>query len=215
MDKPYVVFCDFDGTISIGDVGEMLLEHFLGSRWRELDDKYHAGEYGMPELYERSFQGIHACEDDFERFLEGSAIDPSFAPFVEACRESSVPISVVSDGFDFYILRLLDRHALGGLQVISNGLIFENGSRTLVFPNRHEECAACANCKQKLVRNAAKIHRVIYVGNGLSDCCAAKDAHIVYAKDSLAAHFADEGLPFEPYASFDDVLRDLYNKDIL
>ncbi|MCL5291899.1 MAG: MtnX-like HAD-IB family phosphatase [Actinobacteria bacterium] len=215
MRENTVVLCDFDGTVSIGDVGEMLIEHFLGERWRELDEEYHAGCYGMVELYERSFSEIAADECAFERFVDSRAIDLGFVSFVSACDDAGVPIFIVSDGFDFYIRRLLAREGLTGLPISSNHLSFVDGRRLIDFPNQHETCKDCANCKKKVVDKLAASDNVVYVGNGLSDCCAAEGADLVYAKDALAEHFHRANLPFEEYNTFDDVFIDFQKKGIL
>lgn len=210
-----VVLCDFDGTISVGDVGEMLIEHFLGSRWRELDDRYHAGEYGMVELYERSFSEIRASEKAFEGFVLSAKIESSFKELATACKKANISLAVVSDGFDFYIDRLLAREGLDHLAVYSNALFFENGEIKLFFPNRHESCADCANCKKRIVESYRGGCDVIYIGNGLSDCCAAKSANLVFAKDKLADHLRSAGFPFEEYNDLADVISILRAKGVL
>lgn len=212
--KP-VVLCDFDGTISVGDVGEMLIEHFLGPRWRELDDRYHAGEYGMVELYERSFSEIRASEKAFERFALNAKIESSFKEFASECEKANIRLAIVSDGFDFYINRILAREGLGHLAVYSNALAFENGAIKLFFPNRHESCIDCANCKKRIVESYRDGYDVIYIGNGLSDCCAAKSADVVFAKDGLADHLRSAGFPFEEYNDFADVISILRTKGVL
>jgi 2-hydroxy-3-keto-5-methylthiopentenyl-1-phosphate phosphatase len=46
---------------------------------------------------------------------------------------------------------------------------------------------------------------VVFVGNGLSDRCGARAADFTFAKDDLAGFCAQEGIRFQPFASFDDV----------
>ena len=215
MEPKPTVLCDFDGTISIGDVGEMLIERFLGDRWQTLDDAYHKGTYGMVELYRRSFEEIEAGESAFAEFIDSKRIDPDFSGFLAACARSNIQVNIVSDGFDYYITRLLERDGARPVPIFSNHMRFVDGHRELVFPNEHETCRECANCKKKIVDEFAAAGPVIYIGNGLSDCCAAEGAHLVYAKDSLAEHFTRAKLAFETYNSFFDILNDFCERGFL
>ena len=50
---------------------------------------------------------------------------------------------------------------------------------------------------------------ILYVGNGLSDRCGAKEADFVFAKDSLYAYCIDEDIPCHFFHSFQEILNDL------
>jgi 2-hydroxy-3-keto-5-methylthiopentenyl-1-phosphate phosphatase len=82
----------------------------------------------------------------------------------------------------------------------------------LTFPNVHESCVDCANCKKKIVDEFTADKFVIYIGNGLSDCCGSEGAQLIYAKDSLADHLLRAGIPFESYNSFSDIVADFDRK---
>ncbi len=213
--KKPVALCDFDGTISVGDVGEMLIEHFLGRRWRQLDDRYHSGEFGMVELYERCFAEIRASRDDFERFVMDARIDCGFKEFADACAKEGIYLAVISDGFDFYIERILSGVGLSRIAVHSNRLRFGPKAIELSFPNRNDSCWDCANCKNRIVEEYGRKNPVIYIGNGLSDCCAAKSADLVFAKDGLAKHLKGAGFPFVEYNDFEEVISILRAKGVL
>jgi 2-hydroxy-3-keto-5-methylthiopentenyl-1-phosphate phosphatase len=47
---------------------------------------------------------------------------------------------------------------------------------------------------------------LVYVGDSISDHCAAAAAARVFARDGLARYLARRGIPFEPFESFHDVL---------
>jgi len=46
-------------------------------------------------------------------FLDAQEIDPTFADFQRFCAGRGFPLAILSDGMDYYIRRILERHALG------------------------------------------------------------------------------------------------------
>ena len=64
----------------------------------------------------------------------------------------------------------------------------------------------CANCKTSHLRNEDSLGKVlVYVGDGLSDYCASLQAHLVFAKDSLAGNLRQKGKKFVWFKSLRDV----------
>ena len=53
------------------------------------------------------------------------------------------------------------------------------------------------------------LRRVVYVGDGFSDRCAARAAHRVFARDGLARYLAARAVAFEPFEDFHAVLAAL------
>lgn len=210
--KP-VVLCDFDGTISQQDVSDTIFTLWLGDVWAQIDASYHEGRTSMAEAYKLCWLLVGATESEIVGFVDAVEIDPFFGSFVEASRGADVPIYLVSDGFDYYIERIMGRYGLSDLEHYSNKLWFEDGKICLDFGNQHEDCIDCANCKKKILddkRNEADF--IIYIGNGNSDRCAAEHADLVFAKDSLAAHCEAKGVPYVAYRHFDEIID--YLKEI-
>ena len=48
---------------------------------------------------------------------------------------------------------------------------------------------------------------VTFVGDGISDRCAALAADRVFARDWLAAWLDEQGVPYEPWDDFDELAR--------
>lgn len=202
-----IVLCDFDGTISTKDVSDTIFTKWLQGKWREIDRQWHDGKVSMVHLYEKCWSLVDASEAELYAFVDEIEIDPGFDGFVRQCKESEVPIYLVSDGFDFYIRRIMSRYGLSDLTFYSNRLSFtEDGRPVLGFHNQHPDCIQCANCKKFIMdekRRGADF--VIYIGNGLSDRCAAEHADLVFAKDSLLKHCRDNGIACVPYESFTEI----------
>ena len=58
-------------------------------------------------------------------------------------------------------------------------------------------------------RRAPADGEVVYVGDGISDRCAAQAADRVFATRGLARYFDERNLPYEPFDDFHDIVRAL------
>ncbi|HYF92238.1 MAG TPA: MtnX-like HAD-IB family phosphatase [Symbiobacteriaceae bacterium] len=199
---PLVVLSDFDFTISQVDVGDLVVEELCPPS-EETRRRFRTGEVGS-----RIFWLDSMARADMARAeeLAGSvAVDPHFPGFVRWCRAQGIPAAVVSDGFWFYIDRILGREGLGELPVFCNEM---PGPGRLEFPHGNPACDRCGCCKAAVAKRARESGaRVVYIGDGTSDTYAAAFADWVFAKDHLARHLAAHGSPFFPFESFVDVQR--------
>ncbi len=206
----YIVFTDFDGTITHNDIGDSMFEVFgnpekCSEAFRETRD----GKIGMPEGWRRSCATVESLSvAAFDSFVEWQAIDTGFHRFEQYCASKSIPIHIVSDGFDLYIRHVLDREQLSHLPFYSNELIIEaGGTLTPHFPYTDAECTMCANCKRNhLLTKSGDDSVIVYIGNGSSDQCPAKYADVVFAKGSLLTYCERENITYHRFESFDDVL---------
>jgi 2,3-diketo-5-methylthio-1-phosphopentane phosphatase len=205
-----LVLCDFDGTVSSVDMGNEILNRFTDEGWEEIDRAYCAGKIGSRTAYLQVaplFKGSRSQMIEFVNRRE--RIDPHFLPFYRFCRENGVDIKIVSDGLDFYIDAILKKNAIGDVQFFSNVTVFGNGgSLTIEFPRMNDKCEKCGTCKRDVLRQHRSIYdRIIYVGNGHSDVCPAKDADIVFAKEVLYERCTEDGTSYIRYDTFGDIMR--------
>ena len=115
---------------------------------------------------------------------------------------------IVSDNFQFILKEILNNNNISGLKIFSNKVSFENDRLKLSFPHLNKDCSRCAHCKKNtLAACAINNEFIIYVGDGLSDLCAAQEAHLVFAKDSLLKHFRKIGRPCVPFKTLKNVLN--------
>lgn len=209
-DLPKVqVFLDFDGTISIGDVGDALVQTF--GAFEPLHSELLNGQFTVAEYYRRAAASFssEATSEAVMSFVESRELDNGLVTLVAWCRSNSFPVTVVSDGFDVYIQPLLQRAGiLEHVEVSSNRLSRKGGTWTPSFPGASESCSCfCASCKRNtILSRIADDEIVVYVGDGRSDACAVRFADIVFAKDTLAASCTAEGIPHHTYRSLTEVL---------
>jgi 2-hydroxy-3-keto-5-methylthiopentenyl-1-phosphate phosphatase len=107
---------------------------------------------------------------------------------------------ILSSGLRELIEPVLEREALD-LEVRANEVEASPHGWRVVFRD-DAECPACGEpCK----RASLPGEEVVFVGDGVSDHCAALAADRVFARDGLARYLEREGVPYEPFGDLRDV----------
>jgi 2-hydroxy-3-keto-5-methylthiopentenyl-1-phosphate phosphatase len=196
------VFVDFDGTISVGDTTDLILERFADPSWQAVEADWVAGRIGSRECLARQIDLIRATPQVLDAFARNSAIDPHFTAFAALCAAHGLPLTVVSDGLDRVATTMLARAGVA-LPIVANHLEWLGADRwRLGFPHAREDCSAAAgHCKcATLAAEPASLH--VLIGDGRSDFCAAASADLVIAKGALAIYCGNNRIPFEPFTDF-------------
>jgi 2,3-diketo-5-methylthio-1-phosphopentane phosphatase len=201
------VFLDFDGTISTRDVCVHLLETTAPDEWHEVEARYERGEIGSRECLVDEWAMVDGSEQELRALAAEVPLDPGFAPLVQALHDGGAEVTVVSDGFGFYV-----HDACRGIDVdvLTNTIDFARG--TLEFP--HEDrccpCTTCGVCKQAPIKDARRRARTtVLVGDGVSDRKAALLADLVFAKGALAWWCDAFDVPYRAFDGLDEVRRAL------
>lgn len=174
------IICDFDGTITPFDVTDAMLGEFAAPEWEEIEQEWLNGKITARQCMESQIAVINAPIDKLDAFLDSVPLTTGFAEFSEFCRAHKLTLLVVSDGLDYSIKRILGRHGLGWIPVVSNRLLLLPGGRyRLKFPYGEAGCPSGV-CKCS-VAEAGK-NSVMLIGDGLSDCCLGKRAQFIMAR---------------------------------
>ena len=206
------VFCDFDGTISVQDASDFILARFADPEWQDIEEQWKQGIIGSAQCMQRQVALIRANQQQLDTALDAIEIDPSFPAFADFCRTRRIALTVISDGVDYFIHRILARHRLPLLPVIANQLSVHGHNADkryrLALPFSQAACESAAGmCKCRCV--CAAIGTRVYIGDGRSDFCVANKPDLVFAKGDLAQFCERKGIGFIRYQQFDDVARAL------
>lgn len=200
------VLCDFDGTITKVDTADMIFARFAAPAWRDIEALWEAGEIGSAECMRRQMELVDASLAELDEALDKVEIDPTFPAFYSFCAEHCIELTVLSDGVNYFIHRILKKASLKGLTVQANRLI-QRGERSfsLGHPHRVKDCAAGAGtCKCARAAGGA-FEKTVLIGDGRSDFCVAHEADIVFAKKSLLAYAREQGIAAHQFDDFADV----------
>jgi alpha-galactosidase len=204
------VFCDFDGTFSVQDVGATLAVRHAAERRPAQWVRYEAGEITAWEYNMVVLEDMALDRRGVEEFLHTVELDAGARDLVAWCEEHGVPFRVLSDGFDFNLNRLQQIHSLR-FGYDANHLRFRGGRWRIraAFPNPQCECGT-GTCKRGIIeafRASRPEATIVHIGNGaVSDLCGALAADVAFAKESLAEELERRGVGFERFESLHDVI---------
>jgi 2,3-diketo-5-methylthio-1-phosphopentane phosphatase len=202
------VFLDFDGTISTVDVGQHLLSKAATPAWWALHEQYERGEIDSRECLFDQWALVDGDEPTLRALAAQVELDPGFVPLVDALRGAGAELTVVSDGFGFYVE---DACRPLGLDVLTNAVDFSTGELLFPHDDRCCPCASCGVCKQAPIKDAQ--HRgqtTVLIGDGTSDRKAAMLADFVFAKGSLASWCRMFGVEHRRFEVLADVHRAMF-----
>jgi 2-hydroxy-3-keto-5-methylthiopentenyl-1-phosphate phosphatase len=154
----------------------------------------------------RSVKKIEKAE--FDRFIHSQETELTFHRFVEYCSINNHELFIISDGFDYYINKILSRENLSHLKVYSNSLVLsEEGKLIPSFPFYCDEFRSSSNCKRNhIIGNSSDDDYTIFIGDGSSDKEAIHYVDFIFAKDDLLKFCEINRITFFPFKNFDDVI---------
>jgi len=203
------VLTDFDDTAAVQNVAEMLLTKFGDPTWHEVRQRFRDKELTLNEYQEITFRNIQADRATMQDYVKQNAsLRPYFKEMWHYCRESQVPLAVVSQGLDFYIEALLEKEGCGHVPIHAVNTRFDakgiNYEYRYAVPGKER----FGNSKGVVVDSYREQgHYIVYVGDGMSDFEAATRADLVFAHRVLADECERQEIPFRPFTDFDDVLK--------
>jgi 2-hydroxy-3-keto-5-methylthiopentenyl-1-phosphate phosphatase len=185
------VVLDWDGTVTVRDSLVAAVRRFgdpavFGRRF---------GSYG--ESLTAEVGTIRASAAEVSAWaVEQVQVRPGFA---ELAREHE-PL-IVSSGLPQLIRPVLEREGIE-LELRSNNAEPSPDGWLLRF----REAGLCPVCGDKCKRPWLPAERpLVYVGDGVSDRCAALAADRIFARDYLAEFLSEQGRPYEPFDTLHDV----------
>lgn len=205
------IFTDFDGTVSRIDTTDFVLSALADPAWRDVEADWVAGRISAAECMRRQVAMIQGSDAELDAVLDQVEIDPGFADFVTWAEANAFSITIISDGVDYFIRRLLARMELSRVQIIANRLVGEPGSRRLDQPWLSPGCAGGTGVCKCNAAGAGPQHLAqrVFIGDGTSDFCVSQRVDILFAKDRLAAYAQARGRRFHPFDDFNDVTMTL------
>jgi 2-hydroxy-3-keto-5-methylthiopentenyl-1-phosphate phosphatase len=206
--KEFKIFIDFDGTITQQDVGDAI--------FMELGDKNIVGDVipdlladkiSAKECWSRLCNSVeNVSESKLNNLIDGIKVDPYFHSFIEFCRENNLEHYILSDGFDYYISRILNRENLDGIKFYSNSLKIENNKLVPSFPYSDVDFPVSANCKRNhIINHSSDDEFTVFIGDGNSDKYTIEFCDFIFAKDSLLKYCEKHRISYYPFDDFNDV----------
>jgi 2-hydroxy-3-keto-5-methylthiopentenyl-1-phosphate phosphatase len=201
---------DFDGTISVKDTIDAMLEKFAVStptqNWEDIEQEWLDGNITAVECMSR--QIVQTDNISLENFFRGIQLDASFLPFYKHVTQFA-KLVIASDGLDHAIKVATKNAGWPEIPVYSNHLSFTPRGINMSFPRIKADCkGGNGMCKCAVARELAidAIGPIVLIGDGKSDACISGMADIVFAKGSLIKHCEKNDIKHHKFQTFADVL---------
>lgn len=205
------ILCDFDGTICHEVVIDSLYALFAACGL-EYAQKWERGEITTPEEITSSFATITASREEMEAALNDFTVDPGIHELLAFSRQHGYEFAVVSDGLDWYIRHILERHGVKDVSIFANQIEFTPQGFQFTFPWRHALTPMRGVSKPWIVqRYRDQGAKVAVIGDGLTDVEAAAVADRVYAQGLLMDYCRQHGIPAIEVVDLEDVVRKWQN----
>lgn len=218
-DKQFKIFLDFDGTITKNDVGEEIFKKALKEDIvKKIVEDLLTNKISSRECWESLCGSVSILnKTEFDDFIFSQEIEPTLHRFIEYCEANGFELFVLSDGFDYYIEKILKRENLNRLKVYSNKFLLTDDGRLIPsFPYYNADCRSSANCKRNhIIENSGEDDYTVFIGDGNSDNDAIQFVDFIFAKDDLLKFCEVQRITYFPFKDFDDVivrLRELVSK---
>jgi 2-hydroxy-3-keto-5-methylthiopentenyl-1-phosphate phosphatase len=176
------VLCDFDGTISLIDTAEYILERHAKGDWRALEGSVAEGIITLEECMSMQFDMISLSRDEMLVELDRVVIPrPGFEELVEKCLFNNVTFRITSAGMDFYIRHFLRTYGWRErVELVAPEVVDTRDGVRFHFPPR--QFSQAHNFKEdNVLKEHAAGKRVAYIGDGTSDRWAAMAADMAFA----------------------------------
>ncbi|ORY19490.1 HAD-like domain-containing protein [Clohesyomyces aquaticus] len=224
--RKIICFSDFDGTIFMQDTGHILFNNFgCGSERRKiLDEQIHSGERSFRDVSEEMWGSLDVpFEDGFEVMKGELTPDPEFATFHKFCINNEIPFNVISAGLKPVLRRVLD-HFLGEeaskhIDIVANdATISSDGSQWKPVwlhdtELGHDKAKSINDYKDtaRLESDDGTIPMIVFIGDGVSDLPAAREADVLFARRGLRLeeYCQENSLPYIPFDTFADIQKEI------
>ncbi len=200
---------DFDGTISVNDTIDAMLDKFATSEWLEVEKTWTEGKIDAVACMTKQIGMVKTDHISLENFFRGIQLDATFLPFYKYVSQFS-KVVIASDGLDHAIKIALRNAEWPEIPIYSNHLNFIPEGIEIQFPLRKVDCkGGNGMCKCAVATNLVKDvdGPIVLIGDGKSDSCIAGMADIVFAKGSLIKYCEANKIKHHRFQTFADVLN--------
>lgn len=204
MEITKVIYSDFDGTITKEDTVNRFFEIYAAPKWIESEKLWIEGKISSREnaiIQVGLLNNI--SQKQLDDYINSIEIDDYFLDFVDFVKSKNIKLTILSDGFDLFIKKTLERYNLD-IPYYANKLTYKNGRFNIEFPYYNENCDKKAGmCKcQKVKENS-----FCYIGDGTSDLCIASKADLLFATKSLHKYCKDNKIKHSHFTSFRNIIN--------
>ena len=204
-----VVFCDFDGTITVEETFVAMLKHFAPELSSQLMPEMYARRLSLRSGVRQLLESIPSeCYGEIVEFSRGKLMRPGLVELLDFLDERKVDFAIVSGG-----LRIVVETVMGDLvnraSVIYAVDVDASGPRLQVNSEFEGDTELVSKVR---VMDRHPADEQVAIGDSLTDFNMALQASSVFARDRLAEYLDEQQKPYTKWDNFFDVLESLSQK---
>lgn len=209
-----VIFCDFDGTITVNDNIVAIIRHFNPPGWEAIAEQVLAQQISIRDGVGRMFRLLPASlkEQVVDYGISNVRIREGFAELLAYAKEAGIDFYVTSGGIDFFVYPVLERFGIPTDHIFCNGSDFSGERIEITWPHPCDEHCNndCGMCKTTIMRRfpSDRYERII-IGDSVTDFEGAKLADVVYSRSHLTEKCRELGLAHTEFETFHDIIDDM------
>jgi len=205
-----IIQCDFDGTIIRNNLSVLLREKYACGDWQKIDSDYLQGHITVEQSNKLQFALIKEPKEILQEFVrQHIELKPGFVEFVRYCQESAIHFAIVSSGLDFYIEPVLAEIGMPDLELHCGRASFSRDGIDVAYYDPAGNIINKGFKKKYLTWLKERGTNIIYLGDGLSDLEAARQADHVFATGHLLDLLDTHSVERSAFSDFYDVQRQI------
>ena len=199
------IYCDFDGTITEKDVVNSFFEIYAPPKWLEYEKLWTEGKITSQENAIKQVALLpEITKKQLDEFIDNIKLDEYFLDFIKFTKSKNIKFTILSDGFDLFIQKTLEKYNISDIQFYANHIIYENNKFKIEFPYHSTTCDIGAGmCKCEKVKEQT----FCYIGDGTSDRCIAQKANLLFATKNLQKYCEKNLINYYPFKSFRNIIE--------
>ena len=206
-----IIFCDFDGTITVEETFVAILKKFSPDVSRELIPQMYARKLTLREGVRRILESIpSSCYAEILDFSQNQVIRPGFEQFLDFLEVKAVPLVVVSGG-----LQGMVETVMGELVQRVRAIHAVDVNTTSKYLQVNSEFEGETELVAKVrVMDKYPGDEKIAIGDSLTDLNMALQTPIVFARDRLAQYLKEHQknyIYWHDFFEIRDYLEKLWN----
>lgn len=218
LDKQKIIFCDFDGTITVSDNIVAIMKHYQPEGYEPIMHKIISLEMSLYEGVAAMFALFpSSMRQEITDFVVGqTVIREGFSDFLQYTNRENIPFYVTSGGIEFFVEPILAPFPIAKDHIYCNGADFSGSHIQITWPHQCDSHCQnqCGMCKTTVMRKfPAEQYERILIGDSLTDFEGAKLADRVYSRSILTDRCQELGIPYTPYETFTDIQKDLQRQE--
>ncbi|MBU1171043.1 MAG: HAD-IB family phosphatase [Proteobacteria bacterium] len=204
-----MVFCDFDGTITVEDTFVKVCRHFAADVVDRMLKDIFKGTLTLKEGIRTIVESIPSSRyEEMLDFVNGTPLRPGLDSFLDFLEEKQVPFVVISGG-----LRSLVERQLGDIAKRASAIYaadVDTAGPCLHVISEFEEGTELVN--KKKIMDTYSFTDAVALGDGVTDHGMAMAASLVFARRHLADYLDKQNRPYVRWNDFHDVREALVRR---